>query len=277
MRVKAINLQQALLGVALVGAVCLNLADAAEIKGLRVETGATGTRAELQLDREGQYQLIDLHNPDRLVVDFPQSSLRRGFSLPPPAGVVKAVRSGQPQPGTVRIVFDLASNVSPLKPRIEQSADGPRLVLEWPGDGVVELVSAAPKSQPAPTASVTSTPDPIAEIARKAALTPVPVSANASAKDAAATAPAVVGNAMPMATPLPGVVATGIPTRIATGQPAPVVVTPAITESVPAPVIRHAMQPGMRPLVVGSATQTQLPIVFTQARLDKLIRQPLAK
>lgn len=37
-----------------------------------------------------------------------------------------------------------------------------------------------------------------------------------------------------------------------------------------------AMVMMMRPLVVGSATQTQLPRVFTQARLDKLIRQPLA-
>jgi len=32
----------------------------------------------------------------------------------------------------------------------------------------------------------------------------------------------------------------------------------------------------MRPLVVGNATQTQLPVVLTQSRLDKLIRQPLA-
>ncbi|MEO5745647.1 MAG: multicopper oxidase domain-containing protein, partial [Terracoccus sp.] len=37
-----------------------------------------------------------------------------------------------------------------------------------------------------------------------------------------------------------------------------------------------AMVMMMRPLAVGSATQTQLPMVFTQARLDKLIRQPLA-
>jgi hypothetical protein len=30
----------------------------------------------------------------------------------------------------------------------------------------------------------------------------------------------------------------------------------------------------MRPLAVGTATQTQLPVVLTQARLDQLIRQP---
>ncbi len=37
-----------------------------------------------------------------------------------------------------------------------------------------------------------------------------------------------------------------------------------------------AMVMMMRPLAVGSATQTQLPVVLTQARLDRLIRQPQA-
>jgi spore coat protein A len=37
-----------------------------------------------------------------------------------------------------------------------------------------------------------------------------------------------------------------------------------------------AMVMMMRPLVVGTATQTQLPLVRTQARLDQLIRQPAA-
>ena len=32
----------------------------------------------------------------------------------------------------------------------------------------------------------------------------------------------------------------------------------------------------MRPLVVGSATQTQLPVIGTQKKLDQLIRQPIA-
>jgi len=34
------------------------------------------------------------------------------------------------------------------------------------------------------------------------------------------------------------------------------------------------MVPMMRPLVVGSATQTQLPVLVTQARLERLIREP---
>ena len=73
MRVKGINLQQVLLAAMLVAALCWNLANASEIKHLRIETSATGTRAEVQLDREGTYKLIDLRNPDRLVVDFASS------------------------------------------------------------------------------------------------------------------------------------------------------------------------------------------------------------
>lgn len=38
-----------------------------------------------------------------------------------------------------------------------------------------------------------------------------------------------------------------------------------------------AIQEMMRPLVVGNTPQTQLPLIFTQARLDQLIRVPVAK
>ena len=225
MRVKGIRFEQVVLAAMLLAALCWNLANASEIKQLRVETGATGTRAELLLDREGDYKLIDLHNPDRLVVDFPASRLGRGLGLPKAVGVVKAVRTGQPEPGTVRIVFDLAGSVAALKPRIEQSAEGPRLVLEWPGDG-----DPAPAAATA-TTTTTAPPvrDPIADIAKAAAETPttpesVPPQAQAT-------------------------IATGVPTRIATGKPEPVVPAPQDAEPQPA-LPRRAMQPGMRPLVI---------------------------
>ena len=220
MRVKGIRFEQVVLAALLVAALCWNLANASEIKQLRIDTGATGTRAELLLDREGAYKLIDLRNPDRLVVDFPASRLRRGLSLPKATGVVKAVRSGQPEPGTVRIVFDLAGSVAVLKPRIEQSAEGPRLVLEWPGDG--EAASAA-----AVAAALPSATDPIADIAKAAADVPA-----APAQTQVATT----------------TIATGVPTRIATGKPEPVPASPQVEEPMPAP--RRPMQPGMRPLVI---------------------------
>ena len=220
MRVKGIRFEQVVLAALLVAALCWNLANASEIKQLRIDTGATGTRAELLLDREGAYKLIDLRNPDRLVVDFPASRLRRGLSLPKATGVVKAGRSGQPEPGTVRIVFDLAGSVAVLKPRIEQSAEGPRLVLEWPGDG--EAASAA-----AVAAALPSATDPIADIAKAAADVPA-----APAQTQVATT----------------TIATGVPTRIATGKPEPVPASPQVEEPIPAP--RRPMQPGMRPLVI---------------------------
>ena len=220
MRVKGIRFEQVVLAALLVAALCWNLANASEIKQLRIDTGATGTRAELLLDREGAYKLIDLRNPDRLVVDFPASRLRRGLSLPKATGVVKAVRSGQPEPGTVRIVFDLAGSVAVLKPRIEQSAEGPRLVLEWPGDG--EAASAA-----AVAAALPSATDPIADIAKAAADVPA-----APAQTQVATT----------------TIATGVPTRIATGKPEPVPASPQVEDPFPAP--RRPMQPGMRPLVI---------------------------
>ena len=106
MRAKGIRFEQVLLAAMLLAALCWNLANASEIKQLRVETGATGTRAELQLDRPGAYKVIELSNPERLVVDFPASRLGRPLGLNTATGAIKSVRTGQPEPGTVRVVFD---------------------------------------------------------------------------------------------------------------------------------------------------------------------------
>ncbi len=230
MRVKGINLQQFLLAAMLVAALCWNLANASEIKQLRVETTATGTRAEVQLDREGSYKLIELRNPDRLVVDFPASRLGRGLALPAPGGAVQAVRTGQPQPGTVRVVFELAAGVRALPPRVEAGPDGPRLVLEWPGDGAMQAMPVPAR----PTGE-----DPIARIAAAAA--------SAAEQAPAMPVAALPDDARPSVTPMPGVVASGVPTRIATGQPEPVAPSP---DAAPAPAPRRPMQGGMRPLVI---------------------------
>ena len=70
MRVKGATVQQFLLALALLAGVCWNLAEAAELRGVDLRSGATGTRAELRLDREAAYQLISLSAPERLVVDL---------------------------------------------------------------------------------------------------------------------------------------------------------------------------------------------------------------
>jgi len=117
MRVSASLLQRLLLGIALPMALCCNLAQAKEIKQLRLDSGATGTRAELLLDASAEYTLLSLSGPDRLVVDLPGVALPRGLAMPAGTGIVRGVRSGQPVPGTTRIVFDLAAPVAALSPR----------------------------------------------------------------------------------------------------------------------------------------------------------------
>ena len=198
------------LAVWLVAALAPRAANASEIKQLRIETSATGTRAELHLDKAGPYRLIPLANPERLAVDFPGAQLAHGLALPASAGMVKGVRTGQPVPGTVRVVFDLAAKVQAIPTTLETTASGYTLVLEWPGDNpATAKVAVVPATPPPPS------PDPIAEIARKPA--PALVAADPHASTGA-------GPAVP--TPAPAL---------------PAVVPPAA---------RPALQPGMRPLVV---------------------------
>lgn len=199
-----------------------------EIKGVGVSTGATGTRAEIQLAGSGGFKTLSLANPTRLVVDFPESSGMRGLKLPSAAGLVTSVRTGQPVPGTFRVVFELATPVTPLKPQMQTLGSVSTLVIEWPGD-------------PAPAAASA-----VAAAALTAAPAPRPLNAQAEAARATAAlaasaqrassvppsqpstpppAPSVPASALPTVTqaPVPTTVATGVPTpRPATsGTPAP--------------------------------------------------------
>ncbi|WP_374556807.1 N-acetylmuramoyl-L-alanine amidase [Thermomonas sp.] len=206
--------------------------NAAEIKQLRIETGATGTRAELHLDKTGEYRLIPLSNPERLAVDFPDSHLARGLVLPPAVGMVKAVRTGQPVPGTVRVVFDLAGKVKAIPTTLDTAATGAMLVLEWPGDGasVAATAAATPAAVgtspgPAPAGPAPAPVDPIAAFANR----PITTSPATSSPSAAGAAPASAS-----VPPPPATVAAQ---------------TPPSNDEAPAPV-RPALRPGMRPLVV---------------------------
>lgn len=188
MRVRASLLQRLLLGIALPAALCCSLAQASEIKQLRLDTGATGTRAELLLDASAGYSLLSLSGPDRLVVDLPGVALPRSVALPAGSGIVRGVRSGQPVPGTTRIVFDLAAPVVVLAPRLEPTAEGARLVLEWPGDGGPATMAAqAPRpAAPADEAAVARAilagqPVPATAAAGPAATGPDPLASSAQA------------------------------------------------------------------------------------------------
>lgn len=264
MRARAAPLQKLLLGLALPSALAWNFAHASEIKGLHLSSGPTGTRAEIALDRAGEFKVIRLAAPDRLVVDLPASSVARGLRLPGPSGVVKAVRTGQPVVGTVRVVFDLAQPVAPLAPRIEHGASGPRLVLEWPDDGAVvpsAVVAAVASATPIAAAAVppTQPPGPLParsaaqQAAESAAATTRLITELAAARvplPATAVAAAVTVSTSP-ATPAitPTTIATGVPTRVATGEPA-AVANPAAGAATGKTLQQVMRGHGMRPLVI---------------------------
>src|SRR5688572_15536983 len=244
MRIKGATLQQWMLGAALIFALCWNIAHASEIKGLALTDGATGTRAEVLLDGPADYSTLTLAGPDRLVVDLPASKLGR-FELPGGAGVVRAVRTGQPVPGTVRVVFDLAMPVVALKPRLEAAPGGTRLVLEWPGDGANAAKTA-----------VTPPIDPIGAFAStKAPATTVPdakaaEAAAEAAEDRSADATTRLISSLPSTNAAPP---AGPASSAVVAAP---VATPSIPQAsvVPPPGAKKTMQQvmrgGMRPLVV---------------------------
>lgn len=239
---------------------------AGEVTAVTVAQGSTGTRAEIQLAGAGQYKTLTLKGPDRLVVDLPASSAKAGLRLPAPSGIVRAVRTGQPDANTLRIVFDLASPVTALKPRMEQEGANSRLVIEWPGDGAAAVPAAtiaATTSVPAPATTTTPSTSPQADAARATALLTAQVVQAGSAPAAVpppssptSPSPQAILNGQPTTTTVPAQTASGERPAytIATGQPTPMPGAAATTtetaSAAEAPKPPAAVVAGTRPLVI---------------------------
>lgn len=286
MRVKAATVQKFLLGLALLAALAWNLAHASEIKGLELSAGATGTRAEIALDGAGEFKVISLKGPDRLVVDLPASSLARDFRLPASAGVVKSVRTGEPAPGTSRIVFDLSQPVTVLKPRIEQGSNGPRLVLEWPGDGAepiegIATVAApvAPVPPPASTSSVPtspslpaatmSVPSDAATTASAVAQAPSPGEVGAASSEATTRLISAIVAGRSGAGDAPAAATTTAPASAVTvaknPEPAPITTAPPLPTTTVATGVPTRIATGQPTLMPGAAAAGNAPPVSTVA------------
>lgn len=235
---------------------------AGEVTGVTLAQGSTGTRAEIELVGAGQYKTLTLKGPDRLVVDLPASKAKAGLRLPVPAGIVRAVRTGQPDANTLRVVFDLASPVTALAPRMEQAGANSRLVIEWPGDGVAVPATA---SAAATTANATPSPatpapapSPQADAARATALLTakvvqagsVPATTGPTPVSPPSPSPQAILNGQSTAATVPAPTPTGErPTyTIATGQPTPM--PGATTPPAEAPKVPAIVPSGTRPLVI---------------------------
>jgi len=257
------TLPVAIAGLCLAGA----SAWAGEIRGVALQAGATGTQAEIQLAGGGSYKTLSLSGPNRLVVDFPDSSAVHGLRLPAATGVVTAVRTGTPTPGTFRVVFDLAESVVAFKPQMQGQGAESRLLIEWPGETKGGAVAAAAT---APAAAVVDSVDARQEAARAtAALTAAVVQQTAASAPSppntntvppqgstagAKPSPAAILNGQAAASALaaaPGAQATA-PAAVAAAQanPAPAAEQAPPRPAMPSDASRIRMQPGMRTLVV---------------------------
>ncbi|MDV0439368.1 N-acetylmuramoyl-L-alanine amidase [Xanthomonas sacchari] len=256
------------------------MAFAGQVQSVSLDNGATGTRAEIRLQGSGGFSTLSLANPNRLVVDLPDSSAAKGLKLPAGGGVVSAVRTGHPVPGTLRIVFDLSSQVVAFKPQMQTIGGSSVLVIEWPGEApagkavagdaptaATPLPQAAPMPTPKPamdaraeaaraTAALTSS---VVQRASQPAPTPVPPPA------APTPAPTVVASAPSVAAapghPAPGSVPSPAPAPVAPPANAPserddadddaaVAAAAEARPVMPSAAARVKMAPGMRPLIV---------------------------
>lgn len=108
------------------------LADpAVQVKDVRVWAGPDATRVVFDLSAPAQYTLLQLQNPDRVVVDISAAELANGGgALPSSQGFVKQVRAGS-HDDVLRLVVDLAGPASPNAFTVDpQGSYGYRLVLD---------------------------------------------------------------------------------------------------------------------------------------------------
>jgi N-acetylmuramoyl-L-alanine amidase len=126
-------------------------ASATEVRSVRVRAGSDYTRATIDLSDSPDYRVFTLADPDRLVVDVKRGRLRSSIDGDG-RGLVKAIRSGQPEADRLRIVFDLKEAVRP-KSFVLDPAGRFRHQL------VIDMASAATPTAPARVAKGASPVD----------------------------------------------------------------------------------------------------------------------
>lgn len=133
------------------------LAQAAQLKEVRVWAGPDNTRVVMELTASPSYNSFTLENPNRLVIDL-QNSQRAGgnYATIKGRGVVQEVRTGKRQGDNLRVVLDLSgatpSNIFVLPPTGKY---GYRLVVDL-GEGRAQqpdLDQRIAKAEPPPVQS----------------------------------------------------------------------------------------------------------------------------
>jgi len=104
---------------------------AGELTGIRLAAETSVTRIVLDLNHAPGFRVFELADPNRIVIDLPDTAANSSLQLPVPKGMVRSVRTGAREGGELRVVFDLTENVDPnsflLPP---EGSAGHRLVVD---------------------------------------------------------------------------------------------------------------------------------------------------
>jgi N-acetylmuramoyl-L-alanine amidase len=96
-------------GGLLLATILLQPAHAVDVRAIRLWAGPDNTRVVVDLSGTAQHSLIQLHNPERVVLDVSGAHLAKtAHRAPPGAGAVKNVRTSLGASGNFRLVLDLA-------------------------------------------------------------------------------------------------------------------------------------------------------------------------
>jgi len=139
----------------------LPAAGAAELRSIQLSATPDTALITLKLTGSSAPKVFTLDNPDRTVIDLPDTHLRRGMPSPEASGVVSAVRFGRQPGGTLRVVVQQKSALAVHSTLSKQGSgrqllvslgdmpaaaadEGPRTVraAHAPGDGDRDVVIA---------------------------------------------------------------------------------------------------------------------------------------
>ena len=109
------------------------------------------TRFVIGLERNVEFQVFSLQNPNRVIVDLPDVKVQLpSISGNQPVGLVQSFRGGLASAGKMRVVIDVTEPVVVETSKLESTKDGksPRLVLE-----IVPVDAAKPAKKPLASAA----------------------------------------------------------------------------------------------------------------------------
>ncbi len=127
----------------LLGLAAVPAAGAAELRSIHLAATPDTALITLQLTGASAARVFTLDNPDRTVIDLPDTRARRGVPVPEASGVVSAVRLGHQAGGTLRVVVQLKSALPVHSAWSNQGSE--RQLLVTLGEAAAAAADTGPK------------------------------------------------------------------------------------------------------------------------------------